>query len=128
MSYVAGYGTEPGYIGYWGNGDGRFVYPPDSETLGPLGPLGPPAVEGPVNSIRWEMLREGMEDYEYLWLLRSLVANPPDGAKAEDLTEAKALLDLPQEIVADQTHFARDPRPLYEHRRRVAEVIERLTK
>ena len=27
----------------------------------------------PVSSIRWEMLREGIEDYEYLWLLRDLI-------------------------------------------------------
>lgn len=28
-----------------------------------------PGSDGPMNSIRWEMMREGLEDYEYLWLL-----------------------------------------------------------
>ncbi|HOW63835.1 MAG TPA: hypothetical protein PK256_00970, partial [Verrucomicrobiota bacterium] len=28
MSYVTGYGFGPGHVGYWGNGDGRFLYPP----------------------------------------------------------------------------------------------------
>jgi hypothetical protein len=39
----------------WRSGDMFFVYP------------GP---EGPIDSIRGEMLREGLEDYECLWLAR----------------------------------------------------------
>ena len=31
MSYESGYGEKPGEIGYWGNGDGRFLYPPRRE-------------------------------------------------------------------------------------------------
>ena len=27
MSYVSGYDFGLGHIGYWGNGDGRFLYP-----------------------------------------------------------------------------------------------------
>ena len=27
----------------------------------------------PINSLRWENLREGMEDYEYLWLLQQAI-------------------------------------------------------
>ena len=63
MGYQSGYGRPVGYIGYWGNGDGRFLYPPleameDKESK---------CLLEPVNSIRWEMLREGIEDYEYFW-------------------------------------------------------------
>ena len=29
--------------------------------------------KGPINSIRWELLREGMEDYEYLNMLNTKV-------------------------------------------------------
>jgi hypothetical protein len=31
-----------------------------------------PGKDGPVTSIRFELLRQGMEDYEYLWLLNNL--------------------------------------------------------
>jgi hypothetical protein len=33
-----------------------------------------PVIEPPVSSIRWEMLREGVEDYEMLYLLRQRLA------------------------------------------------------
>jgi len=40
------------------NGEGILLYPPrDASEI------------GPINSIRWELLREGLEDYEYLHLL-----------------------------------------------------------
>ena len=28
MSYQSGYGLPIDYVGHWGNGDGRFLYPP----------------------------------------------------------------------------------------------------
>ena len=34
------------------------------------------AIEAEMVLIRWEMLREGVEDYEYLCMLRRLLAGP----------------------------------------------------
>ncbi|GIX06662.1 MAG: hypothetical protein KatS3mg115_1065 [Candidatus Poribacteria bacterium] len=98
MSYQTGYGRPPGYIGYWGNGDGRFLYPPEEVFTGEG-----PVLEGPVSSIRWEMLREGIEDYEYLWLLRSAVErwNGREGLDPqaqETVRRAAKLLEVPPEI------------------------------
>ena len=69
MGYVSGYGRPAGSIAYWGNGDGRFLYPPNRDA----GQDKREFIEGPVSSIRWEMLREGLEDYEYFWLLRDRI-------------------------------------------------------
>ena len=44
-----------------------------------------PVVEPPVSSIRWEMLREGIEDYEYLWLLGDLISKKRSSLTAEQL-------------------------------------------
>ena len=63
MSYVSGPGFPTGYVGMWGNGDGRFLYPPRES----VGTNAPPRLDEPVNSVRWENLRDGMEDYEYFW-------------------------------------------------------------
>ena len=50
----------------WGNGDGRFIYPPEAAAdANPANPV----LDGPVDSIRWEMLRDGIEDYEYFVIL-----------------------------------------------------------
>jgi Glycoside hydrolase 123, catalytic domain/Glycoside hydrolase 123 N-terminal domain len=119
MSYVSGYDLPVGHIGYWGNGDGRFLYPPNRK----VGEDKTKHLGGPVNCIRWEMLRDGIEDYEYLYLLRSLVERAQGEPAA---AEAAKLLAIPEEIVTDKTHFTRDPQPLLAHRRKVAEAIERL--
>lgn len=123
MSYVTGYGREPGTIGYWGNGDGRFLYPPNRQ----VGESKEKYLTGPVNSLRWEMLREGIEDYEYFYLLQQAVARAEAaGRDDEAVREARALLTVPEEICRDMTHFTKDPQPLYAHRKRLARALERL--
>lgn len=48
---------------------------------------------GPVSSKRWEAAREGIEDYEYLWLLRSAIdAARSRGVAGEVLEQAQELL------------------------------------
>ncbi|HIA65103.1 TPA: DUF4091 domain-containing protein [Candidatus Poribacteria bacterium] len=121
MSYQSGYGLPVGYVGYWGNGDGRFLYPP-MEAL-----EGYKSIEGPVNSIRWEMLREGIEDYEYFWMLKDQV----EKLKAEDpenqlLREVEGYLIIPTSIVSNMTEFTKVPELLSTHRTDVAQSIEKL--
>jgi hypothetical protein len=120
MSWRSGYSTPAGEKAPWGNGDGRFFYPPNRDPNNDKRKY----IAGPVNSIRWEMLREGIEDYEYFWLLRDLVARARDAGKSGDaLDRAERLLQIPDAITADQTHFTHDPRDLYEYRTKVAEAI-----
>jgi hypothetical protein len=123
MSWVSGYGTPAGQKKPWGNGDGRFLYPPrrdpnNAQTA---------CFDDPINSLRWENLRDGMEDYEYFWLLKQEVERVA-AAKGETpaVKEARRLLEVPDEISKDTTHFTTDPRPLLEHRDRIARMIERL--
>lgn len=134
MSWVSGYGTPAGTRSPWGNGDGRFLYPPrrDPNTATE------PNLDGPINSIRWENLRDGMEDYEYFWLLREAVRgveaskggsvnrDEQTDERAALLAEAKRLLAVPDAVSRDLTHFTTDPRPLLEHRDKLARMIERL--
>ena len=123
MSYVSGYSTAPGTKQHWGNGDGRFIYPPNRDPLNGKSKY----LTGPVNSIRWEMLREGIEDYEYFWLLRDLVEKAKKrGEKGEAVARAESLLKIPDSITSDQTHFAKDPLAIYRYREQVARAIEML--
>ena len=70
MGWVSGYSTPKGAKRPWGNGDGRFMHPPqDAANANPAGPV----LDGPVDSIRWEMLCDGIEDYEYLTILERLL-------------------------------------------------------
>ncbi len=129
MSWVTSYGTPRGARLPWGNGDGRFLYPPrrDPNTATT------PCLDGPINSIRWENLRDGIEDYEYFWLLDQAIrrteeqrARDGSGKWKQRLAEARALLAVPEHISKDLTHFTLDPRPMLEHRERLARMIEAL--
>jgi hypothetical protein len=69
---------QPG-VSYWvryPNGDGSLIYPG-----APIGHA------GPVSSIRLEQAREGVEDYEYLYLLRQLLGQAK--AAGKDTTAAE---------------------------------------
>lgn len=125
MGYVSGYSTPRGVKRFWGNGDGRFLYPPLAAAVpGKSGDQ--PVIQPPVSSIRWEMIREGVEDYEMLYLLRQLL-DEKEATLADDQRAAwRELLRVPSSITADMTTFTTDPTPIYERRRAVAQAIEAL--
>ena len=60
-----------------------------------------PGEDGPVNTIRWELTREGLEDLEYLWLLEQAVARAkaagPAGRRAA--AEGERALTRVREVV-----------------------------
>ncbi|MEA3327488.1 MAG: DUF4091 domain-containing protein [Chloroflexota bacterium] len=95
------------------NGDGYFFYPPKDETIA-FDPCDPDS-NRLVPSIRLELLREGMEDYTYLWLL--------NGGKPAIGEENQADLLL-QEIIASRTAFSRVPTAWDPLRIEIANLIE----
>jgi len=124
MGWVSGYSTEAGTKRPWGNGDGRFIYPPeaaaDAQQEGPV-------LEGPVDSIRWEMLRDGIEDYEYHAILKRLIEEKKGQLSAQRTQQLKALLDVPEAITADATTFTKDPALIEARRDQIATAIEALS-
>ncbi len=111
----------------YGNGDGRFLYPPNRSP----GVDKKKYLQGPVNSIRWEMLREGIEDYEYLYLLGERVKQAKargaqTAAQKTALLAAEKLLQVPSSITTDATHFAVSPQPILAQREKIAAAIESL--
>lgn len=123
MSWTTGYGTPSGKRLPWGNGDGRFIYPPlaaaDAKGSSPI-------LEGPVDSIRWEQLRDGIEDYEYLSLLRRRLAEKRATLTAENYQRLSRLLEVPENISRSLTNFAADGAPIEAQRDLVARAIEEL--
>lgn len=104
------------------NGDGYLIYP--GATIGH---------DGPVSSIRLEQAREGVEDYEYLWLLRDRIAQATERgidveAARETLRAAATLVEIPNAGGRFSTRILPDPEEIYRRRDRVARTIERLGK
>jgi hypothetical protein len=123
MGWVSGYSTPRGTKQAWGNGDGRFIYPPEAAADGqPSAPV----LAGPVDSIRWEMLRDGIEDYEYFVILRRLLQEKGAGLGADARRRVEELLTVPDSVSVDLTHFTRDPAPLDAHRHLLGQAITEL--
>jgi hypothetical protein len=123
MSWTTGYGTPAGQKLPWGNGDGRFIYPPLEAAAGQPSE---PVLEGPVDSIRWEHLRDGLEDYEYLTILRQKLNQRRATLSASALRDYEALLEVPAAITRSMTEFTREGGPIEIQRHRIARAIESL--
>jgi len=124
MGWTSGYSTPKGVRRPWGNGDGRFVYPPEAAATGRQERT---VLTGPVDSIRWEMLRDGIEDYEYHAILTRLLAARGDKLSPEKRAAYTDLLAVPAKITKDMTAFTTDPAPLERRRHELAKAIEEVT-
>jgi len=124
MSYVTSYGVPIGAKQFWGNGDGRFVYPPLSAAT-PGRNDSRVILDDPVASIRWEMIREGVQDYEMLTMLTRLTENRTLTPEQRD--KVSRIFDF-SPITKEMTVFSIDPQPLYEHRKMMAEMILELSR
>lgn len=90
------------------NGSGVLVYP------GPhLGDL--------VSSIRLENFRDGLEDFEYFWLLEQVLRSHGTAPSQ------RRLLEVPPQVIEDRFHFSQEERFLQIHRGELAEAIEAST-
>lgn len=103
------------------NGDGYLAYPG--------GPIG---YDGPVSSVRLEQAREGVEDYEYFYLLRQLIAEAKgqgkDVAAAEQaLQTAAQLCNIPNPGGRFSSQILRDPDDVLRVKEAVAGQIEKLS-
>lgn len=92
--------TYPG-----GNGDGSLLYPGE---------------EGPVDSIRWEITRDGIEDYDLLCLLRQRLAEVQDPGLRARLQQALDVTD----IAATFTDYEADPAVLEARRVALGQLLE----
>lgn len=124
MSWASGYGFPKGSKNDWGNGDGRFFYPPasliedvraenDAEIVG---------------TIRLEMIREGIEDYDYLALLKSLLKKYAKTLPAQKLAEYEKLLIVPDSISKSLTDFSFNTLYILRRRIKIAMAIEEIIK
>ncbi len=118
MGWTSGYSTPEGKRLPWGNGDGRFIYPPEAAANGnPSEPI----LDAPVDSIRLEMLRDGIEDYEYLAVLKQRLSNSSRSSK-----DFSQLLVVPEDITKSMTEFTKNPAPIEKRREEVARAIEQI--
>ena len=91
-----------------GNGDGTLFYPGMPGVIGGTNHI-------PIESIRLKLIREGLEDYEYLAMLSKL-----DGSKA--------VHELISDLIHSTYDFDHDPQKLYTIRASIGDKLDRLSK
>jgi len=105
VTFISGFECSDGYIL---NGEGSFFYPGDFTKRY----TGQPNVDGPVSSLRFELLREGIEDYEYINMLK-------------DMGDSKFADSIVHNMVIDVSTFSRNLEDLYTARKAMAQRLEK---
>jgi hypothetical protein len=67
-------------------------------------------------------MRDGIEDYEYLVMLKKIVSED-NGRHKRLIREAATLLDIPDSLVKDQKEYNKDPKSIIEYRNRIGELL-----
>ena len=107
-AYAAGKDPWRDQLLFGGNGDGTLFYPGRARELGGKSDF-------PVESIRLALIREGLEDYEYLKLYARVAGD----------REAQALAAT----IAGKTYqWEHDPERLYAARKKMAEAIDQASR
>ena len=104
---------------------GGSIYCQDRQPL----PAGDPFIVYPgerdiCSSLRWEVIRKGMEDFEYLHMLSELIGDAPAGPERE---RGEQLLECVRRRVApDPAEHTRDDSLLLSVREQIGETIAQL--
>jgi len=86
-----------------------------------------PGEDGPINTIRWELTREGLEDIEYLWLLDHAIQNAKAKGAVATAEAGESALNRVRELVIRNGRFLSynpDPKLLHEVREGIGAQIE----
>jgi hypothetical protein len=91
-----------------------------------------PGQDGPIDSIRAEVFRDGMEDYEYLALLTVRIfafkAKGLDKTHPATYEQALLLLNVKEPMVHSMFKFSKDQKFLFQQRTDIANTIVQLDK
>jgi hypothetical protein len=93
---------------FGGNGDGTLFYPGRPDVIGGNSNI-------PIESIRLKLIREGLEDYEYLIQLAKLKGS-------------KAVADTLNNFIRSVYDFDHDPKTLYTIREEIGRQLDERTK
>ncbi len=120
MTYKSGYGTPYGSSPEFGNGDGMFFYPPNRDPNNDKNKY----LNDPVPSLRLEILREGLDDYDYMRMLENCIKTAHSNQKSL-ITKAEKILNFGTEIFINDKEYTKDPTILMKYRKQMGDLLEK---
>jgi hypothetical protein len=122
-----------GYL-HWGLNQFAAGDPYTQEALSKGLPLGDraiayPGTNGLLGSLRFSAMRDGLQDYEYLWVLENELSEIKQrtGKEAFWLDPRQRPLELCRRVVWSFYDYTRDPEVMFNTRQAIAREIEQLT-
>lgn len=112
----------------WMDATGGSIYCADRQPL----PAGDPHIVYPgksqiCSSIRWEVVRKGIEDFEYLYLLDQVARSKHSHAKHAARVDARKLLErIKTEIAPNPDNHTHNDQVLLDAREQAGELLDQL--
>ena len=92
-------------------GDGWHVYPKK---------------DGLINSLRWEQMRNGIQDYEYFWMLENKISKIRETLSerlSKMIEPSRRGIEIASQVVATMSEYSKDPHVLYNAKRQVIKEL-----
>jgi len=92
-------------------GDGWHVYPKKI---------------GLINSLRWEQMRNGIQDYEYFWMLENKISNLREMLSerlSKMIEPSRRGIEIASQVVWAMSEYSKDPNVLYRAKRQIIEEM-----
>ena len=80
-----------------------------------------PKKDGLLCSLRWEQMRNGLQDYEYLWMLENRMSQIKAGLgeRLSMIDPSRRSLEIASRVVRSMDKYTRDPNELYAAKRQI---------
>jgi hypothetical protein len=116
-------GYEYYSVNLWYKNPWQKAMPSNNEDDNFQGVLIYPGPDGPVSSLRLEAIRDGMEDYEYLWQLEKRLRSLSRELNLSDEDIDKMIKRCCEFVAPALNRVPNEPGAIYKMRRRLAEEI-----
>ena len=91
-------------------GDGWHVYPKK---------------DGLINSLRWEQMRNGIQDYEYLWMLEDKISKIKAGLdkRMSIIEPSRRSIEIASQVVKTMDTYTKNPDTLYDVKKQIIDEL-----
>ncbi len=90
-----------------------------------------PKKDGLINSLRWEQMRNGIQDYEYFWMLENKI-NKIRETLSERLSKmiepSRRGVEIASQVIRTMSDYSKDPNALYNAKKQIIEELLDLDK